>query len=139
MVKSYCVKEKKQTESVSGTEYYVKTKNNRTMMKSTCSSCGITKTTFISKKEIQGQGYGIGESLLKGISGILYESGKHVLKQAVKSDLVKKKASTFIKNKANKMIDQGVSQTLDQLGSGRKRGGKLDIQEQLSKLGELHM
>ena len=33
MVKSYCVKEKKQTECVPGSERYVKTKNGRTMMK----------------------------------------------------------------------------------------------------------
>ena len=29
MVKSYCVKQKKQTECVPGSENYVKTKNNR--------------------------------------------------------------------------------------------------------------
>ena len=47
MVKSYCVKEKKQTECVPGSERYVKTKNGRTMRKCTCASCGITKTKFV--------------------------------------------------------------------------------------------
>ena len=47
MVKSYCVKEKKQTECVPGSERYVKTKNGRTMMKCTCASCGITKAKFV--------------------------------------------------------------------------------------------
>ena len=47
MVKSYCVKEKKQTECVPGSERYVKTENGRTMMKCTCASCGITKAKFV--------------------------------------------------------------------------------------------
>ena len=47
MVKSYCVKEKKQTECVPGSERYVKTKNGRTMMKCECVSCGITKSKFV--------------------------------------------------------------------------------------------
>ena len=47
MVKSYCVKDKIQTECVPGSERYVKTKNGRTMMKCTCASCGITKAKFV--------------------------------------------------------------------------------------------
>ena len=47
MVKSYCVKQKKYTECVPGSEGYVKTKNGRTMMKCTCASCGITKAKFV--------------------------------------------------------------------------------------------
>ena len=50
MVKSYCVKQKKQTECVPGSERYVKTKNGRTMMKCTCAECGITKAKFIKNK-----------------------------------------------------------------------------------------
>ena len=49
MVKSYCVKERIQTECVPGSERYEKAKNGRTMMKCTCSSCGITKTKFCKK------------------------------------------------------------------------------------------
>ena len=47
MVKSYCVKQKKQTECVPGSERYVKAKNGRMMLKCTCAECGITKTKFI--------------------------------------------------------------------------------------------
>ena len=47
MVKSYCVKQKKQTECVPGSERYTKAKNGRTMMKCTCAECGITKTKFV--------------------------------------------------------------------------------------------
>ena len=48
-MKSYCVKEKKQTESLN--PVYVKTKNNRLAMKSKCASCGITKFQFVKKKK----------------------------------------------------------------------------------------
>ena len=47
MVKSYCVKQKKQTECVSGSEKYVKAKNGRIMLKCKCSECGITKTNSL--------------------------------------------------------------------------------------------
>lgn len=47
MVKSYCVKNKIQTECVPGSERYVKAKNGRTMMKCICAKCGITKTKFV--------------------------------------------------------------------------------------------
>ena len=47
MVKSYCVKQKKQTECVSGFSRLVKAKNGRLMMKCICAECGITKTKFV--------------------------------------------------------------------------------------------
>ena len=50
MVKSYCVKQKKQTECVPGSEKYVKTKNGRTMMKCKCFECNIIKTQFVRKQ-----------------------------------------------------------------------------------------
>ena len=45
---SYCIKEKKDTLSLN--PKYVLTKNNRLMLKSTCASCGITKTKFVKKQ-----------------------------------------------------------------------------------------
>ena len=47
MVKSYLVKEKRQTECVPGSETTVRAKNGRLMMKRKCASCGITRTKFI--------------------------------------------------------------------------------------------
>ena len=47
MVKSYCVKQKKQTKCVSGSGRLVKAKNGRMMMKCICAECGITKTKFV--------------------------------------------------------------------------------------------
>ena len=46
-MKSYCVKQRKQTECVSGSEQYVKTKNGRNAMKCKCAECGITKFRFV--------------------------------------------------------------------------------------------
>ena len=50
-MKSYCVKQKKQTESVPGSERIVTTKNGRKMMKSKCAECGAKKTRFMKKSE----------------------------------------------------------------------------------------
>ena len=47
MDRSFCVKEKKVTKCIPGSEKYVKTKNGRTMLKCTYLSCGITKTCFV--------------------------------------------------------------------------------------------
>ena len=43
MVKSYCVKQKKQTEGVPGSEKIVTAKNCRRVMQCKCAECGITK------------------------------------------------------------------------------------------------
>ena len=63
MVKSYCVKQKKQTECIQGSEKYVKAKNGRLMMKCKCVECGITKTRFIK----QTSGRGVGQTINKKI------------------------------------------------------------------------
>ena len=46
-MKSYCVKQKKQTECVPGSERYERAKNGRLMLKCICAECGITKTKFV--------------------------------------------------------------------------------------------
>ena len=51
MVKSYCVKEKRVTECLPGSERFVRAKNGRMMMKCKCSECGITKTKFVKQKQ----------------------------------------------------------------------------------------
>ena len=49
-MKSYCVKQKKTTECVSGSETYVRAKNGRIMLKCICAECGITKTKFVKQQ-----------------------------------------------------------------------------------------
>ena len=46
-MKSYCVKQKKQTECVPGSEQYEKTKNGQNAMKCKCAEFGITKFRFV--------------------------------------------------------------------------------------------
>ena len=42
----YCVKEKRHTPNVKGSEKVI-TKSNRKLLKAKCASCGITKTRFL--------------------------------------------------------------------------------------------
>ena len=46
-MKTYCVKQRKQTECVPGSETYGMARNGRRMMKCKCADCGITKTRFV--------------------------------------------------------------------------------------------
>ena len=50
MTESYCVKQKKQTECVPGSERVVTAKNGRLMLKCKSSECGITKTRFVKQQ-----------------------------------------------------------------------------------------
>ena len=51
-MKSYCVKCKNDTENID--PKMVRTNNNRLVMQSTCSVCGIKKSTFVKKREAKG-------------------------------------------------------------------------------------
>ena len=46
-MKSYCVKQRKQTECLPGSETYAMARNGHRMMKCKCAECGITKTRFV--------------------------------------------------------------------------------------------
>ena len=51
-MKNYCVKCKKGTENIDSK--MVRTKNNRLVMQSNCSICGIKKSRFVKEKEAKG-------------------------------------------------------------------------------------
>ena len=53
MVKSYCVKQKKQTECVEPSGYK-QAKNGRFMFFCTCAECGIKKTKFVKSQSTSG-------------------------------------------------------------------------------------
>lgn len=59
-MRSYCVKQRKQTECVPGSETYVTTRNGRKMMKCKCAERGITKTKFV--KGTMGKGLLLGKN-----------------------------------------------------------------------------
>ena len=64
-MKTFCVKQRKMTDCVSGSEQYVKTKNGRNAMKCKCSECGITKFRFVkgsSTKTKKGKGLLLGKN-----------------------------------------------------------------------------
>ena len=60
---SFCIRERRQTKDVPGSEHYVITKNNRLMLKTTCASCNSIKTRFI--KEQLGGAFDIQKHLSK--------------------------------------------------------------------------
>ena len=112
MVKSYCVKEKKQTECVPGSERYVITKNGRSMMKCQCASCGITKAKFV-KSGTTGSGIRTGSNVTtKPYCGIKkVPKGRHLgdavdCKNQIRywgvNKVDKKILDEFIKNKKEK-------------------------------------
>ena len=51
-MKIYCVTRRKNTESID--PKMVRTKNNRLVMESKCSVCGIKKSRFVKKQEAKG-------------------------------------------------------------------------------------
>ena len=53
-MKSYCVKQRKKTECLPGSETYAMARNGRRMMKCKCAECGITKTRFVKGKAGKG-------------------------------------------------------------------------------------
>ena len=68
-MKSYCVKQRKQTDCVPGSEQYVKTKNGKDGMKCKCAECGITKFRFVkgnvkgsTKGRVKGKGLLLGKN-----------------------------------------------------------------------------
>ena len=68
-MKSYCVKQRKQTDCVPGSEQRVMTKNGRNAMKCKCAECGITKFRFVkgnvkgsTKGRVKGKGLLLGKN-----------------------------------------------------------------------------
>ena len=59
-MKTYCVKQRKQTECVPRSETYAMARNGRRMMKCKCAECGITKTRFV--KGTTGKGLLLGKN-----------------------------------------------------------------------------
>ena len=140
---SYCVKQRKRTECVPGSEQYVKPKNGRNAMKCQCVECGITKFKFLSKNEIQGSGFDelIVKGLASGAKGLL-NLGRKGASEAIKSKTAKKK----FKEIGQKYLDQVIDSVTDDVskriaGSGYKgrgvaqaSGRGVDIHKAIGKL-----
>ena len=66
-MKSYCVKQKKETECIQPSSYMI-AKNGRLMFWCTCAECGIKKKRFVSITSGKGIGSTLGEMALEGVT-----------------------------------------------------------------------
>ena len=126
-MKSYCVKQRKVTDCLPGSEQYVKTKNGRNAMKCKCVECGITKFRFVSKAEMQGSGFD--EHIVKGLaSGAkgLFNLGRQGASKAIKSDAAKKKFRQIGDKYLEEVIDS-VTDDVSKIIAGRGIRKKLVI------------
>ena len=107
---TYCVRQRKKTECLPGSETYVITKNNRPAMKCKCSECGITKFRFVSLGEMKGAGFDelIVKGLAAGAKG-LFNLGRRGASEAIKSEAAKKK----FKEIGQKYLDQVIDSVTD--------------------------
>ena len=122
MVKSYCVKQRKQTECIEPSGYKT-AKNGRLMHFCTCAECFITKTKFVKSQKGGALARKKGPSVTDKIA---YVGSMVVNPTASWGALGRVLASQAYK---------GVKDNYDYYKSGRG----VDIQKHLSKLGELHM
>ena len=127
---TYCVRQRKKTQCLPGSETYVMTKNGRPAMKCICSECNSTKIRFISKGEMKGAGFD--ELIIKGLAAGakgLFNLGKRGVAEGIKSDFARNK----IKSIGHQCLDKLVDTTTDDLS--KKIAGKgVDIHKAIGKL-----
>ena len=141
MVKSYCVKQKKETECVqlSG---YKQAKNGRLMFFCTCAECGITKTKFVKKTgklNSPFEGAGIMDTLASTGANMLIqhalqwmgkkavEMGRYYGSEALRNPKLQKKAIDYAISKATPFVQKPGSEMFDKLSTkvSQKEGTKL--------------
>ena len=112
-MKSYCVKQRKMTDCVPGSEQYVKTKNGRSAMKCKCAECGITKFRFISNKQ--------GSGLVSATKDLRKKASNYLI-----SENTRNKIKNFGHRNLDRAVDSATYGLANKLssGSGRKRKGK---------------
>ena len=128
MVKSYCVKQKKQTECVEPSDYK-KAKNGRLMFFCTCAECGITKTKFVKS---QSTGGAIAGSPTKPYCGInKVPKGKHLgtEMECIRQNQIRQ----YGINKANKSLMKNIKMDPETAKSIKKANKMLLEIEKLKK------
>ena len=128
---TYCVKQRKKTQCISGSETYVVTKNGRPAD----AECSITKFRFLSQGEMRGAGFDelIVKGLAAGAKG-LFNLGTRGVAEGIKSDFARNK----IKSIGHQYLDRLVDDTTDDLS--KKIAGKgvagagVDIHKAIGKL-----
>ena len=136
-MKSYCVKQRKVTDCVPGSERQELAKNGRMMLKCVCAECGITKTKFVKSTTGRKGGalfdvhnsHSLEEIALKG----LLNSGAYLARKgaakAIRSDFAKKK----IKQTANKYLDSALDSFIGDV-SKKISGRGVDVHKMIGKL-----
>ena len=115
-MKSYCVKQKKQTECIEPSGYK-KAKNGKFMFYCKCVECGIMKYKFVKNNTFSGgssqrllaprvpnrgpSGRGVGGSFDEALLTTMGKLGKVGLSQAIKSKMVKRASAKMV----DKMLD----------------------------------
>ena len=122
MVKSYCVKQRKQTECIEPSGYKT-AKNGRLMYYCTCAECFITKTKFVKSQN--------GGALYRKKGPNITDKIAYIGSMFVNPTASWGALSRVLASQAYKGIKDNVNHY--------KSGKGLDIQKHLSKLGELHM
>ena len=133
-MKSYCVKQRKVTDCVPGSEQYVKTKNGRNAMKCQCIECGITKFRFV-KGSTKGSGFDelIVKGLASGAKG-LFNLGRRGASEAIKSDAAKKKFKEIGQKYLDQVIDSVTDDVSKRIAGKGKKGKGVDIHKAIGKL-----
>ena len=121
MTKSYCVKQKKQTLCVEPSGYKT-TRNNRLMHFCTCAECGIKKTRFIKSQK--------GGALARKRGPTAVDKAAYIMSNLVTPAPSFAGLARILAGQAFKGIKDNVNYY---------KGGAVDIQKHLSKLGEIHM
>ena len=133
-MKSYCVKQRKMTNCVAGSEQYVVTKNGRNAMKCKCAECGITKFRFV-KGSTKGSGFDelIVKGLASGAKG-LFNLGRRGASEAIKSDAAKKKFKQIGQRYLDQVIDSVTDDVSKRIAGKGKKGRGVDIHKAIGKL-----
>ncbi|CAH3142681.1 unnamed protein product, partial [Porites lobata] len=150
MVKSYCVKQKKQTECVEPSGYKT-AKNGRLMFWCTCAECGIKNGPSQAGGDLFDTAVGTATDLfvhhgLPWMGKKAVEMGRYYGSEALRNPKLQKKAIDYALDKLSPMIQNVGSQALDQLSTkirpkknyktNRKYldSGALDIHKAIGKL-----
>ena len=112
-MKSYCVKQRKMTDCVAGSEQYVVTKNGRNAMKCKCAECGIIKFRFVSSRS--------GSGLVSATKDLRKKASNYLT-----SENTRNKIKQFGHKNLDRAVDSATYGLANKLssGSGRKRKGK---------------
>jgi len=128
----YCVKDRRVTPNVEGTEKIISTKDNRKMLKVKCAVCGIIKTRFFAGK-LTGPSLAEGSGILSSVAdagfelfiskGILFlakkgvEASRHYASEAMRNPALQKKAINYGMKKARPAIEKVGRELLDQVST----------------------